>query len=134
MATETPVVRVFVACEELDFDAGGKDVTLRKLFHRIKRLPGEPFPCVLEQMALYALLTNGRGKHQFGIALFFLDHGVERTVAGPTHREIDLGEDPVAVHGLPVPHIKAIFEEPGQYTFALLCDGQRIAEYLVEVQ
>src|SRR5262249_51804671 len=120
-------------CEELVFDAGGKEVTLRKLFHRIKRLPGESFPCIVEQMALYALLTNGRGKHQFGIALFFLKNGVERPLTEPIHREIDLGQDPVMVHGLPVPHIKAVLEEPGQYTFALLCDGQRIAEYHVEV-
>ena len=49
-------------------------------------------------------------------------------------KEIDLGQDPMVVHGLPVPHIEVIFEKPGQYSFALLCDGERIAEYAVEVQ
>jgi hypothetical protein len=84
-------------------------------------------------MALYALLNSGRGKHQFGIGLSFLDNGVEVMINKPVYREIDLGQDPTLVHGLPVPRIMAIFEKPGQYTFALLCDGQHIAEYPVEV-
>lgn len=135
MEAEIPLVRLFAACEELEYNVdGGKEVTLRRVFHRIARLPGEPFPCVREQMSLYALLTNGRGKHQFGIALFFLENGVERKIAGPFYREIDLGNDPTIVHGLPVPQIRAIFHEPGQYSFVLLCDEQRIAEYHIEVQ
>ena len=134
MVTEVPVIRVFATCEELEYESDArKGVTLRNLFHRIVRLPGEPFPCIREQMALYALLTSGRGKHQFGIGLFFLDNGEEVMVNKAVYKEIDLGQDPTVVHGLPVPHVKAIFQKPGQYSFALLCNGQRIAEFPVEV-
>jgi hypothetical protein len=134
MPGELPLVRVFVACEELEYDSGAGQVTLHKLFHRIVRSPEEPFPCMPEQLALYAMLTNGRGKHYFGLGLFFLENGMERTIKAPVTKEINLGADPTMVHGLPVPHVRAVFDRPGQYLFALLCDGRRIAEYPFEVQ
>ncbi|MCI0381217.1 MAG: hypothetical protein L0215_26835 [Gemmataceae bacterium] len=59
---------------------------------------------------------------------------MEHTIKEPVYKEIDLGQDPTVVHGLPVPHVKAAFDKPGQYTFSLFCDGQRIAECHVEVQ
>lgn len=134
MANEIPIVRIFAGCEELEYEPDArKGVTLRNVFHRIVRLPAEPFPCIREQMALYAMLTNGRGKHRISICLYFLHDGEEVTINKTPDKEIDLGKDPTVVHGLPAPHVKAIFELPGQYAFALLCDGQRIAEYPFEV-
>jgi hypothetical protein len=41
-------------------------------------LPGESFPCVCEQMALFALLANGRGQHAIRVELTVLDQGTER--------------------------------------------------------
>jgi hypothetical protein len=61
MASEVPLVRFFVACRAVIADPGRKKYTLQDLIHAVVRLPGEPFPCIRTEMALFALLTNGRG-------------------------------------------------------------------------
>jgi hypothetical protein len=77
MASEIPIVRYFIPCLEIVVTPDGKNVTLANLIHSIARLPGESFPCIREQMALYALLANGRGEHQFEVELVFFDEGKE---------------------------------------------------------
>jgi hypothetical protein len=133
MAAEIPVVRLFAACEEIQMEPGSPNVSLRNVFHRIVRLPGEPFPCVCEQMALFALLANGRGDHEFRVDLTILDEGADRLLFQSPTRQVDLGQDPTMVQGLPVPRMRVLFSQAGQYTFHLVCDGRRIAEYHVEV-
>ncbi len=134
MVPEIPTVRHFLACREVVLEAGGREVSLRNLIHAIVRLPGEPFPCVCEPMALYALLTNGRGEHEFAVELTLLEQGAERTLFRSASRRLDLGEDPTVVHGLPIPLRNVTFDGPGQYTFYLLCDGQRLAEEQMTVR
>jgi hypothetical protein len=66
--------------------------------------------------------------------LTFLDEGVERSLRRSYPRPVDLGQDPTTVHGLPIRMRNVTFDQPGQYTFYLLCDGQRIAQEQVEVR
>jgi uncharacterized protein DUF6941 len=134
MASEAPVVRHLIACLEIITDPASRNVTLRNLIHAIVRLPGEPFPCIREQMALYAVLTNGRGEHDLAVELAVVDGGTERTVAQTKPRKVDLGQDPTQVHGLPIPMRNVIFEHPGHYNFYLICDGQRIGQQQIEVR
>lgn len=130
-----PIVRHFIACSAIEQSDSGRGVTLRELVHAIVRLPGEPFPCVRDKIALFALLTDGRGRHEFTIELTRLEQGTERLVSpawGPAHRE--LGQDPTIVHGFPILLTNVVFHEAGQYSFHLLCDGQKIAEEKVLVR
>lgn len=85
-------------------------------------------------MALYAILANGRGGHDFAIEMTLLERAMERTVYTSSPRRIDLGQDPTTVHGLPIRVTNVVFDQAGQYTFYLLCDGQRIAQEHVEVR
>src|SRR5256885_2282655 len=68
-----------------------------------------PVECIREQLALFALLPNGRGEHDFAIELGVLDRGeegseaAERTLFTSPSRRIDLGQDPTRVFGLPIP-------------------------------
>jgi hypothetical protein len=134
MASEVPVVRNFQACLEVVTDPSGTGVTLRTLVHAIVRLPGEPFPCIREEFALYALLSNGRGEHDFLVELTRLDHGEEKVVGRLGPVRIDLAQDPVAVLGLPIPIRNVVFNEAGQYTFELLCDNEPIADVKISVR
>jgi len=134
MASEIPVVRYFVACRAAITDPSRKNYTLQDLIHAIIRLPGEPFPCIRQEMALFALLTNGRGVHEIGIELTVLDNGAERVLRRPAPRRVDLGQDPTETIGLPIPLKNVVFDPPGQYTFGLPCDGRRIAEAPVDVR
>ncbi len=133
LASEIPIVRYFIPCLEILVTPDGKNVTLANLIHSIVRLPGESFPCIREQMALYALLANGRGEHGFEIELVFFDEGTEHSRRRPWQR-LDLGQDPSKIFGLAIPLKNVTFEKPGQYTFYLLCDSRRIAEAQVDVR
>lgn len=126
MAVEIPLVRHFVACKEIVV-AEGKNVSLKDLVFVIVPLPGEHYPLLREDLALYALLTNGRGKHTFALELTRFEGEEVRVVRTPS-REVDLGQDPVIVFGMPIPLKNVKFQRPGQYTFHLLCDDTVIAD------
>jgi hypothetical protein len=134
MASEVPVVRHFIACQEVVVQPGSRNATLKNLIHSIVRLPGEPFPCICPQIALYAVLANGRGEHDFAIEMTLFDKAVERALFKTNPRRVDLGQDPTTVHGLPIRLNAVIFDQVGQYAFYLLCDGQRIVQEQVEVR
>jgi hypothetical protein len=52
----------------------------------------------------------------------------EITVVRTPARTVDLGQDPVAVLGLPMPLKNVVFPQPGEYAFRLLCDEHPLAE------
>jgi hypothetical protein len=133
VASEIPVVRYFLICREVLVEPDGL-ATLRHLLHIFVRPDGGPFPCVCEQLTLYGLLTSGRGKHRFGVELAFLEQEGEVSLWISPAREIDLGQDPVALRALPIPIRNMVFHQPGQYTFRLLCDQVAIAEANFEVR
>lgn len=134
MASEPPVCRHLIACREIAPEADSDGVTLKDLIHAIVRLPGEPFPCVRETMALYALLTNGRGEHDFTLEMTCFDATGEWLVrrSGPVRR--DLGQDPTQVFGFPIPLVNVRFPQAGHYTFHLLGNGRAIAAETVVVR
>lgn len=134
MASEVPVVRHLIACQEVVVQPGSRNVALQNLIHAVVRLPGELFPCICQQIALYAMLTNGRGGHDFAVEMTLLEGAVERTMYTSSSRRVDLGQDPTTVHGLPIRMVNVVFDQPGQYMFYLLCDGQRIAQEQIEVR
>ena len=133
--SEVPVVRHLIACLEIEASIGGRGVTLQDSIHAIVRLSGEPFPCVRPKMALFALLTNGRGLHDFMLELTRFEQGQEHLIRppwGPAQR--DLGQDPTVVHGFPMLLTNVVFPDEGQYSFHLLCDGQHVADEKVLVR
>jgi uncharacterized protein DUF6941 len=134
MASEIPIVRSFVACREIVADSVANTVSLTNLIHVVEPLPGEVAPYIVEPLALYALLTNGRGVHQFAVELVRFDMGQEQVVGRVGPVKIDLGQDPVVVHGLPIPLRNVVFSRPGQHAFHLVCDGQDIADEKILVR
>lgn len=133
MASEIPIVRNFVACREIGADPVANTVSLTNLIHVVEPLPGEVAPYIVEPLALYALLTNGRGVHQFAVELVRFDMGQEQVVGRVGPVRIDLGQDPVVVHGLPIPLRNVVIHQPGQYAFRLRRPGHRRREDLGEV-
>jgi hypothetical protein len=85
-------------------------------------------------LALYALLSNGRGEHDVAIEFTFQDPVEEQVVYRSVAKRIDLGQDPTAVQGLPIPLKNVIFNQGGQFRFHLLCNDQGIAEVLLDVR
>jgi hypothetical protein len=133
VASEIPVVRHFLICREVIIEPDGL-ATLRHLLHIFVRPDDGPFPCICDQLTLYGLLTSGRGKHRFGVELAFFEEAGEMSLWISAPREIDLGQDPVALQALPIPIRNVVFPQLGQYAFRLLCDQVAIAEVNFEVR
>ncbi|MBX9623910.1 MAG: hypothetical protein K2X82_08845 [Gemmataceae bacterium] len=131
---EIPEVRHFIACDGAGPSADGRHHDLTNVFQVVVPRAGDRFPLLRPRVCLYTILTNGRGVHTFAAALV---RGV-----GPAEVEVgrsggvtrDLGQDPLAIHGLPFPLANLVLGEPGQYEFQLLCDGRGIARAMIEVR
>jgi hypothetical protein len=131
---EQPVARHFVACERIDRSQDGAHTTLTNIVHVIRPLPGHGYPRIHPELAAFAMLTNGRGTHTITVELV--------TGVGPTARRvhqaqsvtIDLGDDPLTVHGFPIRLRTLPFPHPGQYELVLICDGEPIAHELIELR
>jgi hypothetical protein len=70
-------------------------------------------------------MTDGRGRHSFQIQQVFADEEQSTYTSQPV--TLDLGNDPLVVHGWPIRLNNVVFQRPGLYEFRLLCGGQLIA-------
>ncbi len=131
---EKPVVRHFIACERIDRSVDGAHVTLHNVVHVIRPLPGNPYPRIHPELALFALLTNGRGPHALTVELVVGVGPNARQVYRTRSVTIDLGPDPLLVHGFPVRLQNLPVPHPGQYEIVLFCDGEPVARELIEAR
>jgi hypothetical protein len=123
-----PVVRHFIACERIETAAGGSRYTLANVIHAIKPVPEAVYPCIHPQLSLFVQMTDGRGKLSFRVQLIFLDVlDEEKSTHTSAPVILDLGNDPLIVHGWPIRLKNVLFERPGLYEFRLLCGAHVIA-------
>src|SRR5580765_2851706 len=120
-----PVVRHFIACERIETAPGSSQYTLTNLIHAIKPIPGAAYPRFHPALALFVQMANGRGTHTFRVQLVFVDDEKSTHTSAPVI--LDLGNEPLIVHGWPIRLRNILFERAGLYEFRLLCDGQVIA-------
>lgn len=120
-----PVIRHFIACERIDTKAGSGQYSLINIIHAIKPLPATGYPRIQPLLGLFAHLTDGRGSHPFQIQQVSADYEQSTYTSAPVI--LDLGKDPLIVHGWPIRLKNVFFPHAGLYEFRLLCDGQVIA-------
>ncbi|MBX9583896.1 MAG: hypothetical protein K2X87_26655 [Gemmataceae bacterium] len=131
---EIPEVRHWLACEDVTVSPDGLRHTLVDVFQTIRPQPGDAFPLLHPRTCLYAILTNGRGTHRFAVELVVGVGDAEAVVGTSAVLTLDLGQDPLVIHALPVRLPPIRFDRPGQYEFRLLCGGSPIARELIEVR
>jgi hypothetical protein len=120
-----PVVRHFIACDRVERSPDGRSYSLIRLVHAIRPLPGAPYPRIHPGVWLFVQMSNGRGPSEFQIRLVFLDD--ETSIYTTPTVTLDLGQDPLVVHGWPVQIRNIFFRRPGLYEFRLTCNGREIA-------
>lgn len=131
---EVPVAWHFIPCLGIETSPNSRHVTVRELVHTIRPLGHEGYPCIRDAITLFAVLTNGRGSHRFTLDLVRFDLGQDVVAWNGPSRVVDMGDDPLAVHGMPIPVRDLVFEVPGRYVFRLHCDGKVIAEAHVHLK
>jgi hypothetical protein len=128
MAVRKPVVRHFIACERVEWSPDGRHYSLRNLISAIRPLPGTTYPRIHPELYLFAVLTDGQGRLPFSVQLVTWDQqGQEQSIYTSPSVILDLGQDPLAVHGWPIRLRNLPFDRPGLYEFRLRCDGEIMA-------
>lgn len=127
MAARLPVIRHFIACEQIEQFPDERRYTLHKIIYAIRALRGTSYPRIQPAIDLFAVLTDGHGAHRFSVDLVTWDNAEERS--NWTSREVimDLGQDPLTVYGWPIHLANIPFHRSGLYEFRLVCDGEVIA-------
>lgn len=129
-----PVVRLFIACSGPPPGKHLEEYRLEELTTIVHPRAGDDYPLALAELCFYALLTDGRGTNEFAIQQRYGVGPNSRTVWQSRTATVDLGQDPLALTGFPMRLKNIAFHQPGQYEFALLCNGSGIALYYVEAR
>lgn len=107
---------------------------LQDIVSVIRPAAGSQFPIMHPELFCFAILTDGRGEHEFNVRLW---HGVgpaAELVRESRTGTMDCGDDPLALIGLPIRLNGLVFPEPGQYDLVLVCDGADLATLYFEVR
>jgi hypothetical protein len=131
---ELPLIRHFLACDEIIISPDGERYSLVNLIHAIRPLPGVTYPRRHPLLCLFVQMTNGRGSHVFRVEFVSGVGPAERTIYATPSRQYDLGNDPLAVLGLPIRLENLSFPAAGQYEFHLICDEEILARTAIELR
>ena len=126
MSGQIPIVRHFIACEQLQISPEGR-YSLFNLIHAIHPIEGATYPRIHPEIVLFALLTDGNGEHEFYVEVIYWSDGEQQSTWKTKIVKLDLGNNPLHVHGWPIRLKNVLFSQPGQYDFVLWCDGSEIA-------
>ena len=101
-------------------------MTLHNVINSFILREGALFPHYQPEIALYAVFTDGRGRHTIHVELVTWDEsGQEETLFQTRSVVVELGSDPLAVRGWPVRLRDLRFPRPGLYEFRL-CSADEI--------
>lgn len=90
---ELPIIRHFLACDEIVISPDGERYSLVNVIHAIRPLPGVTYPRRHPLICLFVQMTNGRGCHTFRIELVSGVGPHERTAYTTPAHGYDLGTD-----------------------------------------
>jgi hypothetical protein len=135
MALPPPRARHFIPCHAVLTDSNRHAYSLQGVIYLVQPAAGDSFPILLSELALFAVLSNGHGDYELFVQIVTWDPtGTEVEVWQTSKVNLDLGKDPLTVHGWPIRLRKIVFENPGLYEFRLICDGAILTQTEVLVR
>lgn len=128
MAIRIPIVRHFLACEEVEVSPDGSEFSLRNVLYAIKPPVGASYPSFKHpRIDLFALMTDGHGQLSILIQFVRWEGTEERSIYKGGETIINFREDPLKFVVLRKRLYNVPFESPGQYEFRLLYEEEIIA-------
>jgi len=120
MSQVRPVVSAMLLCDVALSEEGTQQVSLIRLFHRIR---AQRFPCAWGPFYIYALLTDAEGRYEVQIELRRLDDlaviGERMSFSVAIHDRNAFSEFVFEVE-------EAVFDGPGRYEFRLYANDRVI--------
>jgi hypothetical protein len=125
--SEVPLAQALVVCDTVIEDKGSGKTSLIGIFNGIT---SGAFPVQINEICVYAALTNGHGLSEITLRCVRLNDDLEtlRKIGSITFRDPNTVVELVfRLRGVPFP-------APGLYAFELLCEGQLLLEKRFNVQ
>lgn len=115
---DRPLVRTFIACQQVT--QIGSQTTLVGLIEKVTAHADTGH----FHATLYCSLSSGRGWHVVQLQIVYFDtNGREISRLLGTSARIEMGQDPLAIRGLPIP-LKVPQKGRGVIEFVLIIDGE----------
>ncbi len=134
MSARKPIVRHLIACEKVESFPEKRQYSLQNIIHTICTLPEAAFPQIVPEIDFFVMMTDAQGVHEFAIELVYWESGAQRSTWTSRRVRLDLGQDPLTVHGWPLRLRNVPFPQPGDYDFVLWCGGEVIARETIHVR
>jgi hypothetical protein len=114
-------------CEDWSVDVvPAQRLTIQGLITGIHSLEDPPFPLLYEEICVFLLLMNGRGKGKAHIVC--VDEDSDQRVFRTATRTIEFEPDPLEVVGVPFRIRNFLFPFPGVYLVQFWYDGELLVE------
>jgi hypothetical protein len=135
MSARRPVIRHFIACEEIEETQTpeGRQYSLKRIVHRIRPLPGVSFPRIHPGLSLFVMLSDAEGVHEFSVEVVYWNQGEQVSLWKTKAAQRALGADPLSVHGWPIRLRNILLPQAGDYDIVLWCDGSVLARETIHV-
>ena len=122
-----PVVRYMLLCDDWRVDPDNSNrVTIIGLITHIHAVEDPPYPLFYQEMCVFLVLTEGRGKGKGKIVCVFEED--RRKVFETRSRPISFGPDPMEVVGVPFRIRDCSFPRAGLYMVQFWYEGELVEE------
>ncbi len=127
MTANLPIVRHFIACERIERLPEGNEFTLHRILHSISPSHEAGYPWVDAGLHLFVLMSDCRGQVALTLEMLALHWEREELLYTSPELTLNLGDDPLYVHTVPIRLYEIPFDHPGFYEFRLKCGQEVIA-------
>ena len=128
-----PIVRHFIPCENVQ-KSSESQYSIQNIVHTIRALPGANYPRIHPQIVLFVMLTDAQGIHEFCVEVVLWEHGQQRSLWTTKRVKVDLGNDPLHVHGWTIRLNNVLLPQAGSYELVLWCGAEVLARQTILVE
>lgn len=122
-----PSVRYMILCEDWRASANNRrNIDVLGLLTNINSVDDPPYPLVYRELCVLLVLTNARGSGVAHIECSWEETG-QKVFASP-RREINFGDDPLEVFGIPFRIRNCVFPRSGIYSVPFWYHDQCLEE------
>lgn len=126
-STPLPIVRYLIVCDDVVKDPNRpKRVTIVGLISAIRVVSDPPFPLLYRELVVFSQLTEVRAAGEIRVDVVRLDD--DQLLSRTRAQAVNVGNDPLAIHGLVFRIRDVVFPAPGLHAVRLWYNDQQIAE------
>jgi len=128
-----PIVRSLIACEEIRPDRSNpRRINLYRIVNSVRAVGDPPYPAVRKQFAVFAVVTNGRGRGKLWLEIRHAD--TDAIIYHTPKQAIAFPANPLKLNGISFQMRNLIIPEPGLHWVRLWFEDAIIGDLPINVK